>query len=100
MAVRFCGLEVGVQVPSACQPEEAPAWSCVALYTFLVPTKLDWKVSARFTVSTFPDPDADDLLASTVHWLFCNVPVAPSATGPIQAVAASFIRYKAFAARL
>jgi hypothetical protein len=52
------------------------------MYTFFVPANPAVKLNARFSVNVFPDIDADDAPAFTVHWLFSSVPVRPSASGP------------------
>src|SRR3954470_15136081 len=82
-----------VQVPSKTKPEFPPPAPCAAAQMFLVPVKPDANVRARFTVSAFPEPDADDPPTSTVHALFCSVPEVPIAFGVPQDVPASFIRY-------
>src|SRR5207302_10529966 len=65
----------------------------------LAPTKVVVKVRARFTVKLLFDPEANELPAFTVHWLFCKVPAAPSVTGPSQLVPASLSRDRLLAAR-
>ena len=60
---------------------------CVPAYRLL-------KLSAIFNVKLVPAPEADELPASTVHWLFCNVPTVPGRTGPTNPLPASLSRDK------
>src|SRR5215813_2770514 len=80
-----------IQVPSLTQSEFAPAVSCAAPQIPIVPTNPDWKVMARLTVSVVPEPLAEEVDPSMLHWLFCNVPGLPGVNGPSHPVAVSFI---------
>src|SRR5262249_924575 len=80
------------QLPRACQGARAFAASCTCMYVFFEPEKAELNVMARLTVRLFPDPEADDAPASTVHWLFARVPGAPivaEPTHPLPALVAS-----------
>jgi hypothetical protein len=45
-------------------------------YNVLAPENADVNAKARFKVKLLPEPEADELAALTVHWLFCSA--APS----------------------
>jgi hypothetical protein len=62
---------------------------------FLAPANPDAKLSAKFNVSVFPDADADDAPALSVHWLFWDVPALPivSPVCQVPASLASAIRF-------
>src|SRR5207248_11083776 len=88
-AARFVSI---VQLPITCQSLRAPALSAAFIHSCRVPAYPLLKLSARFNVKFVPAPDADELPALTVHWLFCKLPFVPSCTGPCQTVPASLSR--------
>ena len=66
---------------------------------FLLPEKADVKAKARFKVKLLPDPEADELAALTVHWLFCSAAPLPSSDGPIHPDPLSFCNQTALLSR-
>jgi hypothetical protein len=73
-----------VQLPYGDQPLSCEAFS-TSIYTFFAPANPVVKLKARVSVKVVPDADADEAPAFTAHWLFCNVPVRPSGSGPCHA---------------
>jgi hypothetical protein len=83
-----------VQAPRGCHPVFPPA-SVANRNTVCVPL-YDWvKVTGRFRVSVLPLGETVVLLRAIEHWLFCSVPLPPTAAG-IHWLPASFSRNNVF----
>ena len=87
------------QLPGICQPLVCPPLSSAFIQVDCLPAKEEVKVIAKFNVRVLPDPEAEELLPFTLHWLFCRVPAVPGFSGPCQLVPASLIRYTLFVDR-
>src|SRR5260370_446076 len=77
------------QVPANCQPLLSPELSTAIMNTPFVPKKLALKPNARFKVKFVPEDEVEEFTRSTVHWLFCSMPAAPTVPEPTHPLPAS-----------
>jgi hypothetical protein len=88
-------LHHGVHVPRLCHPLFCPSVLRPYRYTVFAPVNPLRNVTETVIDRLVPEPDTEDPVPFSVHWLFCTLPEDPAGTdGDIQPLPVSLARKK------